>query len=209
MPYPDRFYPVVDSVAWVKRLAGLGVGTIQLRVKDLTHAAAVGVIREALAAAGDAKLVVNDYWRAAIEAGAQHLHLGQEDLAEADIAAVRNAGLSLGLSTHDEAELDIAMSHDPDYIALGPIYPTTIKVMRFGPQGLDRIQQWKLSIGVTPLVAIGGITLERAPAVYAAGADSIAVVSDVTRNADPDARVRAWLALETSPLVAAKAGTQL
>jgi len=195
MPYPDRFYPVVDSVAWVARLAKLGVGTIQLRAKDLTHAQAVAVIRAALAAAGTAKLVVNDYWRAAIDAGAQHLHLGQEDLVEADIDAVRKAGLTLGLSTHDEAELDVAMSHDPDYIALGPIYPTTLKAMRFGPQGLERIAQWKQSIGGTPLVAIGGITLERAPGVYAAGADSIAVVSDVTQNADPDARVRAWLAL--------------
>jgi len=195
MPYPDRFYPVVDSVAWVRRLAGLGVGTIQLRAKDLTHAQAVAMIREALAAAGNAKLVVNDYWQAAIDAGAHHLHLGQEDLVEADIDAVRKAGLTLGLSTHDEAELDVAMCHDPDYIALGPIYPTTLKAMRFGPQGLERIAQWKQSIGLTPLVAIGGITLERAPGVYAAGADSIAVVSDVTQNTDPDARVRAWLAL--------------
>jgi thiamine-phosphate pyrophosphorylase len=193
MPYPDRFYAIVDSVAWVARLARLGVGTIQLRAKDMAHAQAVALVREALAAAGSAKLVVNDYWQAAIDAGAHHVHLGQEDLVDADIAAVRRAGLTLGLSTHDEAELGVAMSHDPDYIALGPIYPTTLKAMRFGPQGLERITQWKKAIGVTPLVAIGGITLERAPGVYAAGADSIAVVSDVTRNADPDARVRAWL----------------
>ncbi|MEJ2375186.1 MAG: thiamine phosphate synthase [Pseudolabrys sp.] len=199
MPYPDRFYPVVDSVAWVKRLARLGVGTIQLRAKDLSHEDAVKMVREALAACAGtaAKLVVNDYWRAAIETGARHLHLGQEDLAElgeADIAAVRRAGLTLGLSTHDDAELANALKHDPDYVALGPIYPTTLKVMRFGPQGLDRIGEWKRRIGAVPLVAIGGITLERAPAVYAAGADSIAVVSDVTLNADPDTRVRAWLA---------------
>ena len=198
MPYPDRFYPVVDSVAWVARLATLGVGTIQLRAKDLAHAAAVALVREALAAAGSAKLVVNDYWQAAIDAGASHVHLGQEDLVDADIDAVRRAGLTLGLSTHDEDELGIAMSHDPDYIALGPIYPTTLKAMRFGPRGLDRITQWKKLIGVVPLVAIGGITLERAPGVYAAGADSIAVVSDVTQNADPDARVRAWLALDSA-----------
>jgi thiamine-phosphate pyrophosphorylase len=196
MPYPDRFYTIVDSVAWVARLARLGVGTIQLRAKDLPHEQAVALIREALAASGKAKLVVNDYWRAAIEAGASHVHLGQEDLVEADIDAVRRAGLTLGLSTHDEKELGIAMSHDPDYVALGPIYPTTLKAMRFGPQGLDRISQWKKEIGVTPLVAIGGITLERASGVYAAGADSIAVVSDVTQNKDPDARVRAWLSFD-------------
>jgi thiamine-phosphate pyrophosphorylase len=196
MPYPDRFYPVVDSVAWVARLAQLGVGTIQLRVKDLAHDDAVALMREGLAAAGSAKLVVNDYWRAAIDAKAKHLHLGQEDLAEADVAAIRKAGLTLGLSTHDEAELENALKHDPDYVALGPIYPTTLKPMRFGPQGLARITEWKKRLGALPLVAIGGITLERAGGVYSAGASSIAVVSDVTQNADPDARVRAWLAFD-------------
>jgi thiamine-phosphate pyrophosphorylase len=195
MPYPDRFYPVVDSVAWVSRLARLGVGTVQLRAKELAHAAAVAIVREALAATAGTgcKLVVNDYWRAAIEAGAAHVHLGQEDLANADVAAIRRAGLTLGLSTHDDAELETALRHAPDYIALGPIYPTTLKVMRFGPQGLDRITEWKRRVGTIPLVAIGGITLERAPSVFAAGADSIAVVSDVTQNTDPDARVRGWL----------------
>jgi thiamine-phosphate pyrophosphorylase len=202
MPYPDRFYPVVDSVAWVARLAKLGVGTIQLRAKALTHAQAVALIREALTAAGPAKLVVNDYWQAALDAKAHHVHLGQEDLVDADIDAVRRAGLTLGLSTHDEAELDIAMGHDPDYVALGPIYPTTLKAMRFSPRGLDPIVQWKKAIGAVPLVAIGGITRECAAGVYSAGADSIAVVSDVTRNADPDARVRAWLTLDPATQVA-------
>lgn len=202
MPYPDRFYPIVDSLAWVKRLCGLGVGTIQLRAKDLTHAQALALVRATLAAAGasGARLVVNDYWRAAIEAGASHVHLGQEDLVGADVAAIRRAGLTLGLSTHDDAELENALRHDPDYVALGPIYPTTLKAMRFAPQGLARITEWKKRVGNIPLVAIGGITLERAPAVYGAGADSIAVVSDVTLNKDPDARVRAWLA---QPAVAA------
>jgi thiamine-phosphate pyrophosphorylase len=195
MPYPDRFYPVVDSVAWVARLAALSVGTIQLRAKDLTHAQAVALMREALGeiAGTKTKLVVNDYWRAAIEVGAEHVHLGQEDLAEADVPAIRRAGLTLGLSTHDDAELENALSHKPDYVALGPIYPTTLKAMRFAPQGLDRIGEWKKRTGNIPLVAIGGITLERAPGVFAAGADSIAVVSDITQNSHPDARVRAWL----------------
>ena len=195
MPFPDRFYPVVDSVAWVARLAALGVGTIQLRAKCLSHAEATAMVRAALesTARTGAKLVVNDWWRAAIEAGAAHVHLGQEDLAETDVPAIRRAGLTLGLSTHDHMELETALRWDPDYVALGPIYPTTLKVMRFAPQGLARIAEWKRRIGAIPLVAIGGITLERAPGVYAAGADSIAVVSDVILNADPDARVRAWL----------------
>jgi len=193
---PDRFYPIVDSVAWVDRLVRCGVRTVQLRAKELDHASAVTMIRAALTVArpADVQLIVNDYWQAAIDAGAGHLHLGQEDLAEADLAAIRKAGLTLGVSTHDEAELETALAASPDYVALGPIWPTTLKVMRFGPQGLARIGEWKRRLGPTPLIAIGGVTLERAPDVFAAGADSIAVVSDVTMNADPEARVAAWLA---------------
>jgi thiamine-phosphate pyrophosphorylase len=195
MPYPDKFYPVVDSVAWVARLTALGVGTIQLRAKDLDDGAALQIVTDALAVTQGTptKLVVNDYWRAAIVAGAKHLHLGQEDLADADLKAIRDAGLTLGISTHDDAELETALRADPDYVALGPIFPTTLKSMRFAPQGIAKITEWKKRIGDIPLVAIGGIKLERAPEIFAAGADSIAVVSDVTQNADPDARVRAWL----------------
>lgn len=195
-PYPDRFYPVVDSLDWVRRLTGLGVGTVQIRAKDLGHDAAVALVRDALAATAGTptRLVVNDHWQAAIETGARHLHLGQEDLADADVPAIRRAGLTLGLSTHDEEELEVALGQDPDYVALGPIFHTTLKAMRFAPQGVERIGTWKRRVGALPLVAIGGITLERAPALYAAGADSIAVVSDVTAQADPDTRVRDWLA---------------
>jgi thiamine-phosphate pyrophosphorylase len=198
MPYPDRFYPVVDSVAWVARLALLGVGTVQLRAKNLGDTEALEIVRDALemTRGSQAKLVVNDYWRAAIAAGAKHLHLGQEDLADADLAAIRGAGLSLGISTHDDAELEAALRAKPDYIALGPIFPTTLKSMRFAPQGIAKITEWKKRIGGIPLVAIGGIKLEQAREIFAAGADSIAVVSDVTQNPEPDARVRAWLGLK-------------
>jgi thiamine-phosphate pyrophosphorylase len=193
--YPDRFYPVVDSVAWVARLAALGVGTIQLRAKDLNDSQALQLISDALAAIAGTptKLVVNDYWRAAIVAGAKHLHLGQEDLVDADLNAIREAGLTLGMSTHDDAELETALRADPHYIALGPIFPTTLKSMRFAPQGIPKIAEWKKRIGDIPLVAIGGIKFEQAAEIFAAGADSIAVVSDITQNADPDARVRQWL----------------
>ena len=198
MPYPDRFYPVVDSVAWVARLAALGVGTIQLRAKELNDSQALQLVTDALAAISrtSTKLVVNDYWRAAIVGGAKHLHLGQEDLAEADLAAIREAGLTLGLSTHDDAELETALRAGPDYIALGPIFPTTLKSMRFAPQGIAKITEWKKRIGDIPLVAIGGIKLEQAAEIFSAGADSIAVVSDVTQHADADARVRAWLGMK-------------
>ena len=198
MPYPDRFYPVVDSVAWVARLALLGAGTIQLRAKNLGEADALQTVKDALDVISGtrAKLVVNDYWRAAIEAGAKHLHLGQEDLADADVAAIREAGITLGISTHDDAELQTALAAKPDYVALGPIFPTTLKSMRFAPQGIPKISEWKKRVGELPLVAIGGIKLEQAGEIFAAGADSIAVVSDVTQNAEPDARVRAWLGLK-------------
>jgi thiamine-phosphate pyrophosphorylase len=195
MPYPDRFYPVVDSLAWIERLTKLGVGTVQLRAKNLNDGEALQIVTDALAIINGTatKLIVNDYWRAAIVAGAEHLHLGQEDLAEADLAAIREAKLTLGISTHDDAELEAALAAKPDYIALGPIFPTTLKSMRFTPQGIPKITEWKKRVGNIPLVAIGGIKLEQAAEIFAAGADSIAVVSDVTQNPDPDARVRAWL----------------
>jgi thiamine-phosphate pyrophosphorylase len=198
MPYPDRFYPVVDSIAWVARLTKLGVGTIQLRAKNLGDAEALQIVRDALAVTKGTptKLVVNDYWRAAIAAGAKHLHLGQEDLADladADLGAIHEAKLTLGLSTHDDEELATALRAKPDYVALGPIFPTTLKSMRFAPQGIAKITEWKKRVGSIPLVAIGGVKLEQAAEIFAAGADSIAVVSDVTQNADPEARVRAWL----------------
>ena len=199
MPYPDPFYAVVDTVAWVERLAKLGVGTIQLRAKNLNDAEALQIVADALAVTKGtrAKLVVNDYWRAAIVAGARHLHLGQEDLVDADLKAIREAGLTLGISTHDDAELATALAAKPDYVALGPIFFTTLKSMRFEPQGIPKITEWKKRVGAIPLVAIGGIKFEHAADIFAAGADSIAVVSDVTQNADPDARVRAWLAVQT------------
>lgn len=196
--YPDRFYPVVDSVKWVERLTKLGVGTIQLRAKELDDSAALQIVSDALdvTKGTPTKLVVNDYWRAAIVAGAAHLHLGQEDLAEADLGEIRKAKLSLGVSTHDDAELATALAAKPDYVALGPIFFTTLKSMRFEPQGIAKITEWKKRIGSIPLVAIGGIKFEHAAEIFAAGADSIAVVSDVTQNADPDARVRQWLGLD-------------
>jgi thiamine-phosphate pyrophosphorylase len=195
MPYPDRFYPIVDTLDWVRRLAGLGVGTLQLRAKDLNDGEALQFVSDALeiVKSTQTRLVVNDYWRVAIVAGAKHVHLGQEDLAEADVHEIRKAGLTLGLSTHDDAELETALAAEPDYVALGPIFPTTLKSMRFAPQGIAKIAEWKKRVGNIPLVAIGGIKLEQAAEIFAAGADSIAVVSDVTQNPDPDARVKAWL----------------
>jgi thiamine-phosphate pyrophosphorylase len=147
----------------------------------------------AICAGHGCQLIVNDYWREAIDLGAEFVHLGQEDLAAADLPAIRRAGIKLGISTHTREELAIALEVEPDHVALGPIYETTLKAMKYPPQGLDRIGEWKRLI-TCPLVAIGGITLERAPAVFQAGADSIAVVTDIVRNPDPEQRVSDWLA---------------
>jgi thiamine-phosphate pyrophosphorylase len=192
---PSRFYPVVDSGAWVRRLVDAGARLIQLRIKQPDGPFVRGelrIAREACAAQG-ACLVLNDHWQAAIEEQVGFIHLGQEDLDEADLKAIARAGIRLGVSTHSNEELDRALSVDPDYVALGPVWPTTLKKMPWAPQGLERIGGWKRRLGATPLVAIGGITLERAPSCFEAGADAVAVVSDVLANADPEGRARDWL----------------
>jgi thiamine-phosphate pyrophosphorylase len=191
----DPFYVIVDSAAWIARLLPCGARLVQLRIKNQPDATVRAEIKEAKALCGrhGAQLVVNDHWQQAIDAGCDFIHLGQGDLATADLAAIRRAGIWLGVSTHDEAELYRALKTDPDYIALGPIYPTILKAMAFPPQGLPRIKEWKQKIGKIPLVGIGGITLERAAGVLEAGADSAAVVTDITRNADPEQRARDWV----------------
>ena len=202
-PLLDVFYPIVPDLVWLKRLVPLGVRTIQLRLKDASPEEVHRQIRESLAIcrAKDCQLIVNDHWREAIALGADFVHLGQEDLAEANVQAIKTAGMKLGLSTHDETELDIALAVKPDYIALGPVYETKLKAMTWAPQGLDRVRTWKTRIGTLPLCAIGGITPERAPGVVAAGADSVAVITDFITHAEPEARVRAWLtwARSTAP----------
>jgi thiamine-phosphate pyrophosphorylase len=191
----DPFYLIVDSAEWVERLVPLGVKLVQLRMKDCADAELRTAIRRAKAvcAANGCQLIVNDYWRVAIEEGCDFVHLGQEDLATADIAAIRAAGLKLGLSTHDEAELETALEAEPDYVALGPVWPTILKKMKWAPQGLEKVRNWKTRIGSLPLVAIGGINTDRIDSVFAHGADSAAVVTDITLNTDPEGRAREWI----------------
>jgi thiamine-phosphate pyrophosphorylase len=192
----DPFYPIVDSAAWVARLTGVGARLVQLRVKDKDEAWVARETRDALAVCtkAGAVLVVNDFWRVAVDEGAPWVHLGQGDLDHADVRAIRKAGVRLGVSTHDDAELERALKLDPDYVALGPIYATMLKAMAFAPQGLERIGEWKRRIGAIPLVAIGGLTVERAKLCVAAGADIVSVVTDITLNSDPEARAREWIA---------------
>jgi len=192
-----RVYPIVDSAAWIKRLLPAGVRLVQLRVKDLPTQDVRAEVRAArdLCARAGAQLIVNDYWELAIEERCDFVHLGQGDLDTADLAAVRRRGIRLGVSTHDHAELERALATDPHYVALGPIYPTLLKVMPWAPQGLERLKEWKSRIGERPLVAIGGLTAERLPGVFAAGADVAAVVTDIVRHPQPENRTREWLAL--------------
>lgn len=191
----DRFYPIFDSTDWLRRLLPHGIKLVQLRIKDVDEAtlrAEITAARDLCRAAG-CTLVINDHWQLAIDLGCDWLHLGQEDLDVADMKAIRRAGLKVGLSTHDRDELDRAMGHAPDYVALGPIYPTILKKMEWHQQGVEKLTEWKTLIGDTPLIAIGGMSTDRAKGAFEAGADVVAAVTDITLNADPEARVRDWI----------------
>ncbi len=192
----DPFYLIVDSAGWIERLVPVGVRLVQLRMKGLAEDQLRAEIRRAKTVCAEhrCQLIINDYWQIAIDEGCDFVHLGQEDLATADVAAIRAAGMKLGLSTHDEAELETALAAKPDYVALGPIWPTILKKMKWAPQGVERLADWKARIAPLPLVAIGGLNPERLPAVFENGADSAAVVTDITLNADPEARTRQWIA---------------
>ena len=191
----DPLYPILPDTEWLARLLPLGLKLVQLRVKDRPRDVVSAEIEKAigLCAAHRCQLVVNDYWREAIDRGADFVHLGQEDLAEADLVAIRTAGLKIGVSTHSHAELDAALAVGADYVALGPIYETKLKAMKWAPQGLSRLGEWRARIGC-PLVAIGGITSDRVPSVLSAGADSAAVVTDIVTSEDPDLSVKNWIA---------------
>jgi thiamine-phosphate pyrophosphorylase len=191
----ERFYPIVENAAWVARLVNAGAKLIQLRIKDADFEHVRAEIRLAKKTCIDAgaQLIVNDHWQIALEEKCDFIHLGQEDLGKADLPAIKKAGIKLGLSTHSRSELARALYSQPDYIALGPIFETSLKKMPWEPQGLDRIKEWKRLIGKLPLVVIGGITLERAAKCLKAGADSVAVVTDIVSAQNPEARAVAWI----------------
>ncbi|WP_018688129.1 thiamine phosphate synthase [Ahrensia kielensis] len=191
----DRFYPIFDNAKWLERLLPLGIKLVQLRIKDMPDDTLRDEVRRArdLCKQHNCTLVVNDYWKIAIEEKCDFIHLGQEDLEDADIKAIRAAGLRIGISTHDRAELDRALALEPDYIALGPIYPTILKKMKWHEQGVEKLTKWRGLIGQTPLIAIGGMNIERAAGAFEAGADVVSAVTDITLNENPEARVNAWL----------------
>ncbi|EFD5004832.1 thiamine phosphate synthase [Escherichia coli] len=186
VPFRLGLYPVVDSVQWIERLLDAGVRTLQLRIKDQrdeeVEADVVAAIE--LGRRYNSRLFINDYWRLAIKHQAYGVHLGQEDLQSTDLSAIRAAGLRLGVSTHDDMEIDVALAARPSYIALGHVFPTQTKQMPSAPQGLEQLTRHIERLVDYPTVAIGGISLARAPAVMATGVGSIAVVSAITQAAD-------------------------
>lgn len=189
-PCPQRLglYPVLPSAAWVERVLACGVRTVQLRVKDAEPAALRAEVERAVAAGRrypDARVFINDHWQLALEAGAYGVHLGQEDLAVADLHALAQAGVRLGLSSHGYFEILLALQLKPSYLALGPIFATATKDVAAPPQGLARLARYaRLAAPHAPLVAIGGIGAGNLAEVLAAGVGSAAVVSAVTGAAD-------------------------
>ena len=200
---PLGFYPVVPTADWVQRLLGWGVRTVQLRIKAADHspaeiAAHIQAAVDAGRAVPGAQVFINDHWKLALACGAYGVHLGQEDLTDAegaDLDTLRHAGLRLGLSTHTPAELARAKALQPSYLAIGPIYPTTLKVMPYAPVGLESLAVWAAQAAPYPVVAIGGISLTLMPGVLACGVDGVAVVSAVTQAADPQRATQSGLNL--------------
>ncbi|WP_417447458.1 thiamine phosphate synthase [Idiomarina abyssalis] len=190
-------YPVVDSYEWIEKLLKLGIKTLQLRIKDPDAPQLEAAIKKSiqLAEQYSAQLFINDHWQLAIKHSAYGVHLGQEDLTEANLHAIQQAGLRLGISTHSYTELLIAQAYTPSYIALGHIFPTQTKAMPSKPQGLERLRRYVALLAPTniPTVAIGGISLDRVAAVKATGINGIAVVSAITAANDVEQAVHQLL----------------
>ena len=191
----DPFYLIVDSADWIEKLIPLGVKLVQLRMKNVPLEVLHQHIQRAKLVCKQfhCQLIINDYWKAAIEEKCDFIHLGQEDLVDANVEKIKKAGLKLGVSTHDASELNKALAVKPDYVALGPVYQTILKKMKWQPQGLEKVTRWKKLVGDLPLVAIGGLNPERAKTVLEHGADSAAVVTDIAMNENPEDRVKQWL----------------
>ena len=196
------FYPIVDSSNWVHKLAELGVKTMQLRIKKGTMQSIEQEIKLSIEIAKqhEIKLFINDHWKIAIKYHAYGIHLGKEDIEDAELLLIHQTGIRLGVSTHDYYELARALLIRPSYIALGPIFETTSKEMRFEPQGIHKLKQWKNLARNIPLVAIGGITLEDMSTIYQAGADGVSVISYVTQANNPEINVKKALSVQNKNL---------
>ena len=193
-PMQLGLYAVLPNALWIARMAKAGVPTVQLRFKSDDKAAVAKEVAASVAATQGTNtlLFINDHWEEAIAAGAYGVHLGQEDMQEAPLEKIRSAGLRLGLSTHGYKEMLLADRYSPSYIALGAVFPTTLKRMVTEPQGLGRLERYAQLMQNYPLVAIGGIDLERLPAVVKTGVGSVAVVRAITESESPEATAIAF-----------------
>ena len=193
-PKPLGLYPIVDRSQWLHRLLPLGVSTIQLRIKDQSATDLENEIKQAIHIGKqyDARLFINDYWQLALKHGAYGVHLGQEDLQNADIDRLLAAGIRLGISSHCYYEVARAHSLHPSYIACGPIFPTATKQMPFSPQGLAQLARWQRTLQY-PIVAIGGINSQRFQDIRRLDIDGIAMISEICNNSEPERVTQALL----------------
>ena len=191
----DKFYPIFETSDWLERLLPMGIKLVQLRIKNKSKKEVRSEIKKAKLLCYDfnAQLIVNDYWEIAIDEKCNFVHIGQEDLLGCDIKKLKSNNIKFGISTHDQKELNTALLHEPDYIALGPIYPTILKKMKWSQQGVSKLLEWKKQLDKIPLVAIGGMTPSRSIKAFNYGADIVSAVTDITLNHDPEARVKEWL----------------
>lgn len=194
----SKLYPIVDSFSWVKKLLEHGVSTIQLRIKNRNAINLENEIKQSIECAKrfQARLYINDYWELAIRYQAYGVHLGQEDLDSADLEKIYLNGLRLGISTHNYAEVNRAKLLQPSYLAIGPIFPTTSKVMPFAPQGTAQLKHWRKILDY-PLVAIGGINLENINEVLLTHVDAIAMISAITQAINPTETIKQFLNMTT------------
>ncbi|MCD8521266.1 MAG: bifunctional hydroxymethylpyrimidine kinase/phosphomethylpyrimidine kinase [Saccharospirillaceae bacterium] len=180
LPQPLGLYGLVDNLPHLKRLLALGIDSLQWRVKnpaDDHKAQTAQAIR--CAAEANVPLFINDDWELALELGALGVHLGQEDLLTADLQALAEAGIALGISTHSDWEIARARGVNPSYIAFGPVFTPLSKVLRYQPLGTEVLTLWATRFSDQRLTCIGGITAANIAQVMASGVGSVAIVTEL------------------------------
>ncbi|WP_415406344.1 thiamine phosphate synthase [Sulfurovum sp. CS9] len=183
---PLGIYPVVDRAYKLKPLYEVGITTAQLRVKDMSGEVLENEVTEAIKISEkfNTRFFLNDFWELGIKHKAYGIHLGQEDIQEADVKAILDAGIRLGISTHTPKEIDIALGFEPSYLAIGPIYEPISKKLTYDPVGIKDLKHWAKNVDY-PIVAIGGITIENIKNVAETkAANGIAMISDVLEDGE-------------------------
>ena len=204
MKLPSHFYAIVDPAGGhepaelARILLGAGARVMQLRLKQASSRDLLGAAREitAMCHARGALLIVDDRVDIAMLAGADGVHLGQEDLPLAAARRLAGPEMIIGISTHSVEQAVAAERDGADYIGFGPMYPGGLRNNEVG-KGLGLLREVRAAVRI-PIVAIGGITAATVPDVLAAGADACAIITDVVRAPDIAAKVRAILTLNSA-----------